>query len=91
MTKFSAQSALDLRTPEATAGRFARGARFIVQVEADDGSWFELDAETGSHAEVLAKTQVDKMKARGASCWCVSAESGALARQPFFTYYWTGK
>lgn len=86
MTKFAAQSMSDLRTIEATAGRLAREVQFIVNVECDDGSWCELDADSVTHAERLAMNWVDVMNARGASCWEVVAE-GKVKRKPFFTYY----
>jgi hypothetical protein len=89
MTKFSAQSINDLRTPEATAGRLARKARFVVDVEVDDGSWCELDADDRAHAIRLAHHWVDPERghARGASCWEVIPETGAVKRRSFFNIY----
>lgn len=86
MTKFVAQNIHYYRSAEATTGRAARGARFIVNVECDDGSWCELDAEDKAHAERLAINWVDVMSARGASCWEANAD-GEVKRKPFFTYY----
>lgn len=72
MTKFAAQTIKTLMDDTAhIAGRKARGAKFVVAVEADDGSWFELDADDQGHAGVLARNAVDAMSARGASCWRV--------------------
>jgi hypothetical protein len=92
MPKFAAQSINDLRTPEANRGRHARRPFFVVAVEADDGSWFELDAESMDHARTLAKNQVDLMNARGASCWRVvksGAQIAEMGARPFFTYFWS--
>lgn len=89
MPKFQAASAHDLRTKERNVGRVTRKAKFIVTVEADDGSWFELDAVDQGHAGAMARNQVDKMKSRGASCWRVE-RSGKLSRLAFYTYYWNG-
>ena len=86
MTKFKARTINDLRTLEATAGRAARKARFVVDVEVDDGSWCELDVDDKAHAERLARNWVDVMSARGASCWEVD-ENGCCKRKPFFVYY----
>lgn len=86
MTKFAAQSIRDLRTTEATVGRLARQAKFVVDVECDDGSWCELDADSVTHAERLAINWVDTLNARGASCWEVLAD-GKVKRKPFFTYF----
>ena len=86
MTKFKAQSINDLRTNDATLGRFARGSKFVVDVEVNDGSWCELDADDKAHAERLARNWVDVLNARGASCWEVD-EFGRCKRKPFFTYY----
>lgn len=86
MTKFSALSSRELRTAARAAGRVARGARCVVTVEADDGSWFELDAVHASHACALADSQVSLMNARGASCWRVTAR-GKLSRRWFYTKF----
>lgn len=86
MTKFAAQSIQDLRTGAATMGRFARKAKFVVDVECDDGSWCELDADDKAHAKRLARNWVDVMGARGASCWEVVG-NGNVARRSFFNYY----
>lgn len=87
MAKFSARSIEDLNVPAALVGRLARGAYFVVEIEADDGSWCEMDAEDSDHAKRLADNMVDVMGARGASCWCVNAETGALARTSFYTKF----
>jgi len=86
MAKFAAQSIQDLRTGAATMGRFVRKAAFVVDVECDDGSWCELDADDKAHAERLARNWVDVMGARGASCWEVIG-NGNVKKKPFFTYY----
>jgi len=84
MPKFSALSFADLQTEDRVRGRLARGAHFVVEVEANDGSWCELDADNSAHAKVLADTWVEKLGARGCSCWCVNAETGALARTSIY-------
>jgi hypothetical protein len=89
MSKFVAQSLADLRTPERSAGRILRNVDYIVAVEVDDGSWCELDAETEEHARVLARNWVDKLGARGCSCWHVRRQDGKLVKQSFFNYYWS--
>jgi hypothetical protein len=86
MTKFRSLSINDFFTAEAAEGRKARDAAFVVAVEVDDGSWCELDAEDGTHAERLAETWVDLMNARGASCRAVKPD-GTLVKKPFFTHY----
>lgn len=86
MAKFTATTIRDLMTKERSAGRNARKVQFIVACEADDGSWFELDADSRAHAKVLATNQVDKMNCRGASCWKVN-NTGTLGRSPFHTYF----
>jgi hypothetical protein len=87
MPKFSALSLADLRTPERSAARILRNVCAVVAVEADDGSWFELDATCTSHAAALADNQVDKMSARGASCWDVSPKTGKLVHN-FYQTFW---
>lgn len=87
MPKFSATSFQDLQTETRVAGRRARGAYFVVEVEADDGSWCELDADNSEHAKALADNWVEKLGARGCSCWCVNAETGALARTALYTRF----
>jgi hypothetical protein len=89
MTKFIAQSINYYRTAQANEGRKARKAKCIVNVEADDGSWFELDADDMEHAHVLARNMVDVQSARGASCWQVNAD-GVCKRRSFFNYYNNG-
>jgi len=86
MAKFAAASIRDLMTKERSAGRVARKAKFIVACEADDGSWFELDADSRAHAKVLAQNNVDVMSCRGCSCWQVN-DVGTLKRAPFHTYF----
>ena len=83
-TKFSAQSCRVLH--DAKEARVARKATHVVLLEADDGSWFELDAEDHGHAIVLAHNQVDLMDCRGASCWEVKP-NGSLDVLPFYTYF----
>jgi hypothetical protein len=73
-------------TEERSVARLAREAKFIVACEADDGSWFELDATDRNHAGFLAENQVDKMNCRGASCWTV-LPTGKLSRRSFSTYF----
>ena len=96
MTKFQAQSIQDLMTPVANAARVVRKQWYaentkcpmlaVVCIEASDGSWCELDAESEEHAKALAKNMVDHMRARGASCWKFN-ESGKLERRSFYNYY----
>jgi hypothetical protein len=88
MTKFSALSIARFFEADAVAGRVARKAKFVVLVEADDGSWCELDADDQGHAGVLARNWVDTLGARGASCWRVFP-GGTLDGRPFFTHYET--
>lgn len=86
MPKFSALSFADLQSEERVAGRKARKARFVVEVEADDGSWCELDADDKAHARLLAIHWVDIGGARGASCW-QTLPSGKLARSSFYKVF----
>jgi hypothetical protein len=87
--KFQARSLSDLMTPERDAGRLARKVEFIVACEVDDGSWCELDATDPAHAQVLARNWVDKLSARGCSCWNVRLMDGKLAPNSFFNYHWS--
>ncbi|NVO13867.1 MAG: hypothetical protein HXX10_07510 [Rhodoplanes sp.] len=82
MPIFEAATIRDLMTPERDAGRVARKARYIVAVEARDGSWCELDGDDEAHARVLADNWTDpqRMGARGASVWAVNAD-GTLPRR----------
>lgn len=100
MPKFQAASIQDLMTDIANAARVVRKDYYrqhgheinitsmaaVVCVEADDGSWFEFDAETEDHAKVLARNVVDTQSARGASCWTFD-NAGRLKRKPFYTYF----
>lgn len=86
MTKFAALSATDLRTYDCCNGRLARKAQFVVTCEADDGSWFELDADDQAHAKVLANNQVDNMNCRSASCWRVNQKDGYFYPRAFYIY-----
>lgn len=86
MSKFAAQSIRSFFTAEAVAGRVARKARFVVLVEADDASWFELDADDQGHAGVLARNVVDTQSARGASCWRVFA-GGEIGPHAFYSCF----
>lgn len=88
MPKFSATSIEAFFGQEATAGRAVRGARFVVNVEADDGSWCELDADDVQHAQALANNWVDVLNARGCSCRKVWPD-GTLTRKPFYTNFAT--
>lgn len=90
MSKFAATSAADLRTAPRNAGRLARKVEYVVTVEVDDGSWCELDAIHVPHAKTLARNWVDKLGARGCSCWRVRLIDGRLTPNPFYTYYWRG-
>lgn len=92
MTKFTAQKLGDLLTREATNGRAARIAGYkragvaftaVVHVEADDGSWFELDATDTHHAHVLADTMV-RDGARGVSCRFLRGTNGRLVMKAFY-------
>ena len=85
-TKFTAQSSQDLRTPEACSGRVARKTICVVFCEANDGSWFELDADDVGHAIVMAHNQVDLMECRGASCWNAKPD-GTLCNKPLYMYF----
>lgn len=91
MAKFSALTSADLRTKERNEGRLqrARQGNFIavVFVECDDGSWFELDADTIAHARLLADNQVDKMNSRGASCWTFDFNTGKIKRKAFYMVF----
>lgn len=96
MSKFAAQSIKDLMTVDANRGRVVRTEWYklhtqtpfiaAVCIEADDGSWCELDAESEDHAKALAKNMVDHLNARGASCWKFDA-NGKLARKSFHVYF----
>lgn len=86
MAKFAATSIQDLMTKERSVGRNARKVQFIVACEADDGSWFELDADSKQHAKVLANDQVKNMNCRGCSCWKIN-DTGTLAHHPFASEY----
>ena len=88
MPKFSALSFADLQSPERAAGRLARKAEIVVEVEASDGSWCELDADTEEHARVLANNWVSKLGARGCSCWHVRQIDGKLAPTTFYKKFW---
>lgn len=87
MPKFLAATILDLMTAERGAGRIARKAKIVVCVEADDGSWCELDADSEAHARVLAQNWVQTLGARGCSCWHVRQQSGRLAPSSFYSYF----
>lgn len=89
MSKFSALSFRDLQSADRLLGRLARGAIIVVEVECDDGSWCELDAESEAHARVLADTWVDAQRgrARGASCWRVRQIDGKLAAKSFYKVF----
>ena len=86
MAKFSASSIADLLIPAANAGRLARKAKFVVCVEARDGSWCELDADYQGLAGVLARNTVDVLGARGASCWRVDRDGSTIGRA-FYTHF----
>lgn len=86
MPKFRATSIKDFMTAEAAEGRKARGVGFVVAVEADDGSWCELDATDRTHAERLAEVWVTQMNARGCSCREVKPD-GTLKTKTFFTFF----
>ncbi len=88
MTKFSALSIARFFEADAVAGRVARKAKFVVLVEASDGSWCEMDADDQGHAGVLARNIVDVIGARGASCWRV-LPGGELLGRPFLTHFET--
>lgn len=102
MPKFQTNSLAAIRDGEGrVAGRQARMAEYaahrynpaslsklayIVAVEADDGSWCELDAESLDHAKRLAVHWIDVLKGRGASVWEVMP-NGRLAGKNSFTYF----
>lgn len=95
--KFKATKLGDLLTAEARIGRAARAASYagngtpfgaVVHIEADDGTWCELDAESEQHARTMADTWVKMMNARGASCRTLrGALTGMLKLRPFYTVY----
>jgi hypothetical protein len=95
--KFKAQKLGDLLTAESRIGRAKRAATYaaqglpfmaVVHIEADDGTWCELDAESEQHAKVMANTWVSHMNARGASCRMLrGALTGILRLRPFYTVY----
>lgn len=87
MPKFSALSFRDLQSAERRAGRVARKAHFVVEVEADDGSWCELDADDRDHAKRLADNWVGVCRARGCSCWMVNSVTGRLAGKCFYKIF----
>lgn len=87
MAKFAAQRLGDLLTVAANRGRKAREVCYVVHVEADDGSWCELDASGTQHARTLADNWVAKMNARGASCRMVNQTTGKCFPNPFYTVY----
>lgn len=88
MPKFSALRLTDLFSPEHCAGRVARGVKIVVATEASDGSWCEFDAEGEEHARVLAQNAVEKLGARGCSCWHIEPD-GSYERGPaFYHYFW---
>lgn len=86
MTKFTAQKLGDLLTKERQEGRKVRAPLYVVFVEADDGSWCELDATSRNHAILLADNWVEKLDARGCSCRQVMV-SGRVRLTPFYTRY----
>lgn len=83
-TKFSAQKLGDLLTREANAARVIRRALVVVFVEADDGSWCELDADGVEHAKTLADNWVATQNARGCSCRVVRYPTGKPEAKPFY-------
>lgn len=95
--KFKATKLGDLLTADARIARAQRAAEYaagflsafaaVVHVEADDGSWCELDAESAEHARTLATNWVQKMGARGASCRMLRGGFGGVKTKPFFTIY----
>lgn len=94
MSKFRAKILGDLLTGEARIGRAKRAAEYaahgtpfvaVVHIEADDGSWCELDAESVSHAHTIADNWVATMNARGASCRMLrGALTGIVKLRPFY-------
>jgi hypothetical protein len=88
MPKFSARSLIALLDPEHNAGRVARRVKIVVACEASDGTWCEFDADDEAHARILAENAVEKLGARGCSCWHVEPD-GSYRRGPsFHTYFW---
>ena len=95
MAKFLATKLGDLLTVSAKAGRAVRSATYadmgvpfvaVVHAEADDGSWFELDAESVEHAKTLANNAVEVLGARGASCRMVG-DNGTVSLKAFYLIY----
>jgi hypothetical protein len=87
MPKFSALAITRFFEADANAGRVARQPHSVVHVEADDGSWCELDADSRDHAKRLAVNWVNVHNARGASCREYDRKTGRLKRNPFFTHF----
>lgn len=97
MAKFRATKLGDLLTADARVGRAKRAAEYaahktpfaaVVHIEADDGSWCELDAESEAHAKRMADNWVHTMNARGASCRTLrGALTGMVKLRPFYTVY----
>jgi hypothetical protein len=84
---FAAKSINDLQTADYNAGRVARETTISVFVECANGTWCELDADDGTHAEALAIAWVDNHDARGASCWRINPKDGTVIGRSFFNYY----
>lgn len=88
MPKFAARTIKDLMTPARDAGRLARRVPFVVCCEADDGSWFELDATSEEHGRTLADNMIRPEHAcRGCSLWRVRDGSGKLAKRSSYNVY----
>jgi hypothetical protein len=58
---------------------------FTVAVENERGEWFLLHADDEAHAAGLARNWVGTMRARGASCWRLTAEG--RGRKPSLAVY----
>ena len=86
MPKFLAAKIEDLFTAERDAGRVARNVPYIVACEASDGSWCEFDGETLLHASRLADNAVEKLGARGCSCWAVNPDGSIIRPAVYWRY-----
>lgn len=65
-----------LRSKDASAGRKARGSKFIVWAEVQSFVHEELDADSAEHAQDLARHWVDTMGAISASFRRVFPDGG---------------
>lgn len=90
MTKFAVQKLSEFFAAELREPRKARGCKFVVHVQADDGSWCELDANDLGQARLLARNWVEKLGAQCAHCRIIYP-SGMLRAFAFYTCFWQPK